>query len=277
MLILLAPGAAMAGAFTCSVASVSGISLSYQPGSSTPLIGSGSVTLNCSKSGANLDTVYLELGAGSGINALGAQNRASSGSGYLNYGLWRDAAGTVAWADSQGARLATTVSSTVSTTVTLNWWLVVPARQPVGSGSYLDTVTVRLYQGPSPNPALSDPNPTVATFSMALSVASQCSLSSPPGDLRLSYTSFQSVASTATSSFAVTCTSGSPYTVSLDATGGTLLGLQYMVSLGATGVQTGTGSPQSIAIIGSIAAGQSGSCAATTCAASESRVLTISY
>jgi hypothetical protein len=63
--------------------------------------------------------------------------------------------------------------------------------------------------------------------------------------------------------------------MALDATTGTLLGLNYSLALGVR--STGTGSPQLHTIIGSMAAGQAGTCAAGTCSASQPHTLTITY
>lgn len=270
-------GAVQAGPFSCAIASVSGISLSYNPHASNALVGSGTVTVNCSKTGGNTATRHLEVGAGTGLNATGGQNRAANGSSLLTYALRRDAALTAAWGDTAGSRLAATTTSVNSTTVTLNWWFTAAAGQTVATGTYLDTVTLRLYQSDTPNPSLTDPSPTTATLSIALTVTGQCSLSSPPGAVQFSYTSFQTTPATATSGFAVTCTNGTPYTVALDATSGTLLGLSYQLALSATGTRVGNGVAQPMSITGTMPAGQSGVCAAATCNASQARTLTVSY
>jgi spore coat protein U-like protein len=270
-------GAVQAGPFSCAIASVSGISLSYNPNASNALVGSGTVTVNCSKTGGNTATRYLEIGAGTGLNATGGQNRAANGSSRLTYALRRDAALTTAWGDTTGSRLAATTTSVNSTTITLNWWFTAAAGQTVATGTYLDTVTLRLYQSDTPNPSLTDPSPTTATLSIALTVTGQCSLSSPPGAVQFSYTSFQTTPATATSGFAVTCTNGTPYTVALDATSGTLLGLSYQLALSATGTRVGNGVAQPMSITGTMPAGQSGVCAAATCNASQARTLTVSY
>jgi spore coat protein U-like protein len=270
-------GAVQAGPFSCAIASVSGISLSYNPNASNALVGSGTVTVNCSKTGGNTATRHLEIGAGTGLNATGGQNRAANGSSRLTYALRRDAALTAAWGDTAGSRLAATTTSVNSTTVTLNWWFTAAAGQTVATGTYLDTVTLRLYQSDTPNPSLTDPSPTTATLSIALTVTGQCSLSSPPGAVQFSYTSFQTTPATATSGFAVTCTNGTPYTVALDATSGTLLGLSYQLALSATGTRVGNGVAQPMSITGTMPAGQSGVCAAATCNASQARTLTVSY
>lgn len=270
-------GAAQAGPFSCAITAVSGISLSYNPNASSALVGSGTVTVNCSKTGGNTATRYLEVGAGTGLNAAGGQNRAANGANWLSYALRRDAALTTAWGDTAGSRLAAATTSVNSTTVTLNWWFTAAPGQAVATGTYLDTVTLRLYQSDTPNPSLTDTSPTTATLSIALTVTGQCSLSSPPGAVQFSYTSFQTAPATATSGFAVTCTNGTPYTVALDATTGTLLGLNYQLALSVTGTRVGNGVAQPMSITGTMPAGQSGVCAAASCSASQVRTLTVSY
>lgn len=270
-------GSAQAGPLSCSIASASGINLTYVPSATAPLVGSGTVTINCIKTGTNSDTRYLELAADQGLYSSGGSNRAANGPARLNYALWRDAATSSAWRDTNFSRITATVTSTTSTSLTLNWWISVSPQQAAVAGTFADTVNIRLYQGSSSNPALSDLNPSLATVSLALTVASQCALSSNPGAVQFNYTSFQRTPSSAGTSFAVTCTNGARYTMSLDKNSGTLLGLNYELQLSASGIQTGTGLPQAVSILGTMAEGQAGICAVGSCSSSEPRILTISY
>ena len=64
--------------------------------------------------------------------------------------------------------------------------------------------------------------------------------------------------------------------LSLDASGGTLLGLNYSLSLPVT-AGTGNGLPQTYSINGTAAANQVGTCATATCSATALRTLTITY
>ena len=64
--------------------------------------------------------------------------------------------------------------------------------------------------------------------------------------------------------------------MSLDATSGTLIGLNYTLAL-STPSSVGTGSQQTHSITGNMAAGQAGNCATGTCSASQARTLTIPY
>ena len=86
-------------------------------------------------------------------------------------------------------------------------------------------------------------------------------------------------ASTATGgAFGVRCTNTLPYTMSLDATSGTVIGLAYTLGLSAS---SGTGAGltgASYSVTGNMASGQSGDCATTAiCSGTQARVLTVSY
>lgn len=269
------PTTAQAGSYSCSIASAPGVTLIYAPFSANALTATGSVTINCAKSGANSDTVYYELGSDGGINLNGTQSRVVSGStDSIGYVLWTDSARTLAWSDLSTQRIKGSVTGTSTTSVTLNYYFVFSALQNSAVGNYTDTQTVKLYQSATSTMPTSFAS---APASIAVSVIAQCTLSSPPGNLMFNYTSFQRAAATVNTAFAVTCISGVPYTMALDASSGTLLGLDYSLSFNKTGTQTGTGGAQSAAINGSMASGQSGTCSLASCTSSATRTLTISY
>ena len=110
---------------------------------------------------------------------------------------------------------------------------------------------------------------------MTIVSPSACSITTSPGTLTINYTSFGPLA-TGSTTYGVTCTSALPYTMALDATAGTILGLNYTLALG-TGASVGTGAQQLFNITGSIAAGQSGNCPTTTCTGSQVRSVTVAY
>lgn len=267
----------LAGSYSCAIASVSGISLAYDPFAPTQTLGTGTIAISCTKSGGNASMVYYELGINGGLNLSGSQSRASNGSAWISYNPWRDSANSQVWSDFSSNRIKGSLSFSTSTTVYVNYYITVPAGQNIGAGTYLDTQTLKLYQGDTAIAASSDISPTQQTFGISLSVVPKCFLSSPPGDVLFNYTSFQTNASVASTSFAVTCLSNTSYSMALDATSGTLLGLSYSLSLSKTGPQTGNGLAQGASINGSIAKGQSGTCNGAACTASETRTLTISY
>lgn len=95
-------------------------------------------------------------------------------------------------------------------------------------------------------------------FDVTINLTGVCQITTSPAPLTLDYTSLGAAVS-ATTSYAVTCTSGASYTMALDSAGGTgaNTGLAYTLALtDASG--TGDGTAKSHTITGSIAAGQGG-------------------
>jgi hypothetical protein len=118
-----------------------------------------------------------------------------------------------------------------------------------------------------------------ASFNVTVNLTSGCAVTSAPTDVAFSYTSFQGAAATSTGgAFSVRCTSTLPYTMALDATAGTVIGLNYTLALSAAG---GTGAGLTAAnytVNGTMASGQSGTCGTTAvCTGSQARTLTVTY
>jgi hypothetical protein len=115
------------------------------------------------------------------------------------------------------------------------------------------------------------------SFNVTVNLASVCSITAGPADVAFTYASFQGAPATATGGgFSVRCTNTLPYTMALDATSGTVIGLNYTLALSAAG-GTGNGAAQSYTVNGSMVASQSGDCASATCAGSAVRTLIITY
>lgn len=112
-------------------------------------------------------------------------------------------------------------------------------------------------------------------FDVTITLTPACQLSSGPADIALAYTSFGGAVSQS-SNFTVRCTNTLPYTMALDAAGGTINGINYTVALSAA-ASAGTGANQTHSVTASIAAGEVGTCAVGSCVGSQTRTLTISY
>jgi spore coat protein U-like protein len=268
---------AYGGPFVCAVSAASGIALTYDPAALTPKWGTGTAAITCTKSGTNAATVYYELGINGGLNLSGTQSRAVSGAYQITYNTWTDSAGSQVWKDISSGRIKGSLTSASTSTVYVNYHVSIPSSQNVGVGTYLDTQTIKLYQGSTAMNASTDINPTVQTFGISLAVIAKCTMSSKPGDVHFNYTSFQTAPSLASTSFAVTCLENTIYSMALDSSTGTLLGLTYTLSLSKSGSLVGNGFAQSASINGSMPGGQSGTCNGAVCQASETRTLTISY
>ncbi|MFZ2649008.1 MAG: spore coat protein U domain-containing protein [Burkholderiaceae bacterium] len=121
---------------------------------------------------------------------------------------------------------------------------------------------------------------TASGFNVTVNLTSACQITSAPTDVAFNYASFQATPAVASGgAFSVRCTNSLPYTFSLDASAGTVLGLAYTLSPSAAG-GTGNGAAQSYSIGGGMIADQSGTCAgpaATICSGSTARTLTITY
>jgi hypothetical protein len=119
---------------------------------------------------------------------------------------------------------------------------------------------------------------TSVNLAVHISIYKSCRFSTPPTPIDVNYTAFSPVAVTATSNFALTCTQGTSYTLSLDATRSVVptVDLAYGLVLSAT---TGTGntSAQGYAVTISVDANQPGTCNTSTCTGTDTRTLTVSY
>ena len=122
----------------------------------------------------------------------------------------------------------------------------------------------------------------INTFSVGVTLTSVCRIVTVP-TAAFTYSSFQVVASTISSSFTVQCTNTLPISnIALDATATTdqATNLAYTLALG-TLPTVGTGIAQTVTITGSMAANQAGTCATATCtnaaSTNKTRTLTITY
>lgn len=272
--VLLAAGTAHA-TISCSV-SGNGFTSVYDPISTVPNDNVSSVTINCSRASGDPTTTTYSLAATNGLYPNGQNNRAYYPTNkYLKYDVYKDASYSSRWGSGGSAPFTGTLNfgSGTSASLTLPYYNRVAAQQSAVAADYTDTITTTLtYSVTSGVNAVATP----ATLPVIITTNPQCQFSTPPGTMSFSYTSFQSTAAAGSTQFATRCTSGLPYTMSLGASGGTLLGLAYSLSLSAAG-GTGTGAAQTYSVNGSIAANQAGVCATSACAASAPQTITISY
>ena len=113
-------------------------------------------------------------------------------------------------------------------------------------------------------------------FNVTVNLTSMCEVVSA-ADVAFTYTSFQGTAATGTGGgVSIRCTNTLPFTVALDSTSGTVAGLNYTLGLSAAS-GTGNGAAQSFTVSGSMASGQGGTCASSSCAGTDARVLTVTY
>lgn len=263
---------------SCSVTATS-VSGTYARATALNLTGNISVT--CSRnSGIKNRTIYI--GVNNGVNGVRNLKR-QSGSDLLAYSIYRNAGNTGSWTEGAGQTSGTTAAggllaawdfnaSNSPPTQNFAYYFQAAAGYNMPPGIYDDspvTVTVHLDSG-------SGAVLTAVTFIPQVTILASCSLSSPPGTLTLNYTSFSTTAVNNSTNFDATCTLTTPYTLALDATSGTISGINYTLAL-STASGTGTGLAQTYSVTGTAAAGQAGTCSGAACSASQSRTLTITY
>lgn len=265
--LLVLPGLAGA-AFNCTISS-GGVSLAYSPTAAGTTIVSSSFTINCTRALSDSGSVSWSVAVNNGLQPNGINNRAAFGGSFIRYDLYKDGACGTQWKGGQTISGGTSFQGGTSVSTTVTFWACLASGQNVPAGIYTDSVTMTLSYGPTPQLTVT------GTIPIAISTPASCNLTSAPGNIVLNYMDFGGAVNASTT-FGVTCSSFLPYTMALDATSGTLVGIAYTLGLSATSA-TGTGALQTFTITGSAAAGQSGTCASGSCTATAPRLLTITY
>ena len=261
----------------CNISSP-GFTTAYDRNEITPKIVQTQFTVSCARNNlSDPNTVSYSVGVNNGQYFSGSNRaRRTPGNSYINYDLYASSLCAPLWGASPPATLPVPGSGTMTlsgystTTEVISYWGCIPTSQNGPGGTYNDTVRMTLYYyfGTSNRTRSS-------TFPMRILNTASCGISTPPGTITFNYTSFGPTINP-TTTFSANCTSMLPYTMALDATSGTLLGLNYSLALSATS-STGTGVPQTHTITGTMASGQAGTCTTGACSATQVHTLTISY
>jgi hypothetical protein len=264
-------------AITCNV-SVTSVNVIYDPTSPVQNDTTGSYTITCMRLASDPDTLDWRLGVNNGLNrppTSGALNRVTLGADRYDYDTYSSPG--VKWGGGvggSGARITGTLvfGGALSASASGAFDIVLPGSQTVEpAGTYLDILTATLET------SAGLPLGLPAIFTVTVVTTNSCQISVPPGNVSFTYTSFQAGPATANTSYGVRCTTALPYTMALDATSGTLLGLTYNLSLAPASSGNGTGATQTYSINGSIAGGQAGTCGTAVCNGSQTRTLTLSW
>ncbi|MDB5779810.1 MAG: Spore coat [Polaromonas sp.] len=242
----------------------------------------GSIMVNCTRATGDPTSQVLYIGIDQGEDPAGRDMTRQTGTERLRYFIYRNSASGPQWTTSAGRApgaggnggLQFTLNFGAGTSASANYPYYFQVRSNITRpvGIYDDVLLTAFLRLDSRNGALI----ANGDFTANVSILSQCYLSSPPLPLALNYVSFSPTAQSASTPFGVSCTLSTPYTMALDDTSGTLLGLNYTLALSST-TATGTGFGQSHSVTGTIAANQAGTCAMGTCTTSQSRTVTISY
>jgi len=274
---------AVQAAYSCNAA-VTSINTFYNP-SGAPLVISAGFTISCSRQAGDPANMPWTLWANNGANNQGSNRRVQLSGSYYTYDLYTNGGlgNNSQWATGPNLKefnqtmFAPMFSgSSLMGSVNGAYFLQVAAPQTVGpAGIYADMLTATLTYGPTN--AID-----ISAFNISLSSITNCTLVAPTS-LSFNYTSFQGTAATPSANFMVNCTTGLPYTLTLDNAGpitDSAVNLTYTLGLSGAG-GTGSGTNQTYSVNGNMAAGQSGNCAAASCtnaaATNRTRTLTVTY
>jgi hypothetical protein len=275
VMLLCAPSA---HAVTCSVSNSPGFYSVYDGLAATNNLNQSSFKVTCDRlpSESNADFNYIAYTDGN------VNNDAKLGPKKIRYDLFSSV--TTPWYDDKHCMTGTIrFGNSLSASETKTYYATVPAGQiGLPEGTYLDTVWVNLaYNRTACGNAPSD---AMGAFSVQISNVSACQIAIPPTSVDFTYTAFQpTVATAAPSSFSVRCSTTKQGTMTLDSSDGVVSGLNYSLTLttitNTTPVSTtiGNGALQNYYIRGTMAPGQAGTCASTSCVASDVRTLIITY
>jgi len=284
-------GGAASAALACSISAAP-----------TPVVGiyastanldiQGTFTVNCTRN-PSTDARKHTLWVGVGQTTAGLSMTRDIGGSTLPYFIYRRAFGNSVWTSSGSKKsnqngdtgLETEIDfgagggASASLSVPFYWRVASGLTRP--AGIYLDSgITVTLRTGSDAGTVLG-----TSSISSRANIQHNCHFLTPPAstfaiDFALAYTAFQPTPVTDSRSYAVTCTQGTTYTLSLDLTRSVIPSVNLAYSLTLTGSTSGTGTGVQQTGFGvnvSIDAGQAGYCAAPPCTGTDTRTITITY
>jgi len=125
----------------CTISTVTVAFGAYDPvvtNAAADLNGTGTLTVACTK-GAS---ATIDLGVGN--NLSGGSRRMGSGTDFLNYALYKDAARTQVWGTAMAGGTTLTYNSASKASTNLTVYGKVPQNQDVTVGSYSDVVVATI-------------------------------------------------------------------------------------------------------------------------------------
>jgi len=269
---LLSLAAPLAMAYKCTL-SVTDILVIYDPTFASQNVTAGTYTIGCDLEPGDTSPMGFRLTVSNGLNFGGGSNRVLRvGTQRYSYETYQDAGGTALWGLTPGTRINGSLNFVTTTATTSSpFYIILPGSQAVQpAGNYSDTLQVSL--------TTSTGVPLVTNLPVNVTVRTDnwCQIQVTPGPVAFTYTSFQVGAAAASSGYGIRCTTALPYTMALDATSGSLLGLTYNLAL-SNASSVGTGLTQNFSINGTIAGGQAGTCASASCTGNQTRTLLLSW
>lgn len=287
--IIMAAGLALAGqqaaAYSCNL-SADALTVNYAQAANTQAV--GYVTLNCTRTSGEPASMgyWISMNDGeTGTRRLYRHGGTDNNANRLAFTIGRNGY-TNTWRANGANRAIGTLEFGTGTSASVS----LPYYLQIASGQ--NGRTVGIYDGiVQASLSLSNGGAVVATANVVLtaSIIDECFIgqvasgfAAPgainPSTLSLNYTAFTATPVVANMNFTVHCTRGTAYDVALSPASGTLLGLNYSLSVSGES-STGDGLARTHVVTGTIAANQAGSCptSAASCFASQPTTITVTY
>lgn len=285
LLVVLSPSAH--AAYNCTVTATSTGLIYTTP---NPQDVTGSATLTCTRSSGDANSLSYRLKATEGSYATGPQPyrrvRLASPLTYLEYALNRGSTcnNNSNWqAPATGtANVATGTLTFVGSALTASTTLAYCIRVRVGTGgnpaspaagAYSDTFNI-FAQYPNSNAGAISANAPVL---MSVGVTSQCVFNTYPGNLVFNYSAFSAAPQTSSTSFMLRCSSGLSWSAAVTPSPAVLRGLRYTITPSPASGSGNGNTGQSVTLMGSMQAGQAGTCTGPICTDSQTHTVTITY
>lgn len=256
-------------AITCTTVTSPGVSLNYVNNTTASV--QTYFEVSCTRGSTSDPTsVTYDVTADNGLNPIGVNNRARHSSGeLLRYDLFTGASCGTQWKGNTA--ISDTITWASGSTGTLSrrnsfWGCITTAQTASSSGLYSDSLGLTLKYGTST---------ITGTAPVTLYAPALCTFTTAAGDINIPYAAFGAQVTRSTT-FAVRCTTGMPYTMATDVTEAVLTGVRYTLDLSAM-TANGTGGSQSHTITATVPAGQAGACTGASCVGTRAHTLTISY
>ena len=282
LLLLLLLVAGRATAVVCSL-SVNPSQVKVIFTGSAPLQVQGTIDLTCARAG---DSRKPNFWIGMDQPATGRTATLDTGGSTLAYTVAHGNYGLGIWMNTGSVSPGSTTNGGIqdntpdfgknngqTLTATYTFYLQVAVQGNKAAGVYVDSIPLTLRDQNISGPIL-----YATTLDVSISLPKSCRFSTPPTAINVNYTAFSPSPVPGSSSFALTCTLGTTYTLALDATRSLIptVELAYSLSLNAA-AGSGNAAAQAYTVDISVDAGQAGRCNGATCTGTDTRTLTITY
>jgi hypothetical protein len=244
----------------------------------------GTLTLNCTR--ATGDPGKHDIWIGMNQPAAGGTATLDTGGSTLTYtvahggyasGIWTSTGAVAPTSTTNGAVIDRIdfgrggKVTTISEVYTFYFRVAQFQFKPVGV--YVATLPITVRNDTATGSVLA-----TTSLDIVISIPRSCRFSSPPTPIEVNYPAFSASAVPGQSTFALTCTQGTTYTIALDAARSVIpiVELTYSLALSAA-ASTGTGESQGYVVDVSVDAGQAGKCNGSVCTGTDPRTITITY